>query len=89
MSPFLNAVSVSAFDCGEIEMSPPCAVSVASPCEASQLLSATSWVPPSCGLATVLPLRSAALWMSFDTTKNAPPEVVPEMIRMAAPEDLA
>ena len=35
---------------------------------------ATSWVLPSCGVATILPLRSAALLMSGFTTKYAPPE---------------
>ena len=48
-----------------------------------------SCVPPSCGVASFLPLRSATLVMLGLTTRNAPPEVLPAMMRMALPLDRA
>ena len=89
MSPALNASSVCALSCGTIDTSPPPWSSVLRPWSFSQLRRATSWVLPSCGVASFLPLRSAALLISGLTTRNAPPEVAPEMIRMASPFDLA
>src|SRR3712207_7081401 len=43
-----------------IETAPPPAVSVSSPCSASHVRRATSWVLPSCGDASVVPSRSSA-----------------------------
>ena len=42
---------------------------------------------PSCGLAIFLPFRSAGLVISGFTTRDAPPEVAPEMMRTASPFD--
>ena len=85
----MKVSSVWALSCGVIETSPPPAVSVASPWPLSQARSATSWVLPSDGDARVLPFRSAAPLMSGLTTRNAPPEVEPEMTRTASPFDWA
>ena len=68
-----------ALSCGRMDTSPPPAVSVLSPFFFSHVRKLTSWVLPSCGVATTLPLRSAALLMSGFTTKYAPPEDAPEM----------
>ena len=76
----MNAFSVVALSCGRICTSPPPVVSVLSPFFFSQVRSATSWVLPSWGDATVLPLRSAALLIDGLTTKYAPPEAEPETI---------
>ena len=76
---------VCAFSWGTIETSPPPAVSVVRPCYLSHERSATSWVLPSDGLAIFLPLRSAAEVISGLTTRNAPPDVEPEMTRTASP----
>ncbi len=61
--PCLNRSRVWALSCGTIETSPPPAGSVLRPFFFSQVRSATSWVLPSCGDATVLPFRSSALLM--------------------------
>ena len=87
--PAMNVSSVWALSCGTTETSPPPAVSVRRPWSLSQARSATSWVLPSDGVAMLLPLRSAALVMSGLTTRNAPPDVEPEMTRTALPLDLA
>ena len=58
MSPARNAVRASPLACGRIATSPPPASSVSKPLSASQARSATSWVLPSCGVASVLPFRS-------------------------------
>ncbi len=57
------------------------------PCCFSQKRSATSWVLPSAGVASDLPLSWGALVMPFFTTREAPPEAAPEMILMAVPLD--
>ena len=85
----MNVSSVWAFSCGRIDTSPPPCVSVSGRCRASQVRSATSWVLPSCGVASFLPRRSAADVISGLTTRNAPPDVAPAMIRIASPFDLA
>src|SRR3954465_9581405 len=79
-SPLLKAFSVVALSCGRMETSPPPVVSVLRPFDFSHVRSATSWVLPSCGDATLLPLRSAALLMDGLTTRYAPPDAAPEMI---------
>src|SRR5439155_16382531 len=48
---------------------------------------ATSWVPPSWGEATFLPLRSDAVAIARLTTSDAPPDVEPATIRTAFPPD--
>src|SRR5437660_1323113 len=53
----------------------------------SQKRSATSWVLPSEGVASDLPLSWAALVMPFLTTSEAPPAAAPEMILIAVPLD--
>src|SRR6266550_2444262 len=87
--PPLKASSVWALSWGRMETSPPPSLVVARPLSASQVRSATSWVLPSCGDATVLPRRTAADVISGLTTRYAPPDVAPAMIRIAAPLDLA
>ena len=73
-------LSVVALSWGRMDTSPPPVVSVLRPCDFSQVRSATSWVLPSCGDATTLPLRSAALLIDLLTTKYAPPDAEPETI---------
>src|SRR5205085_11687530 len=67
---------------------PPPAVVVVYPFDFSQLRKATSCVLPSCGAASFLPLRSATLVIDGFTTRKAPPDVAPEMMRIACPCDL-
>jgi hypothetical protein len=69
--------------------SPPPASSALSPFSFSQDRRATSCVLPRLGVASFLPLRSAGLLMSGFTTRNAPPDVAPEMTRTASPLDFA
>jgi hypothetical protein len=45
-------------------------------------------VPPSWGDASFLPLRPAASVISGLTTRRAPPDLAPEMMRTASPLDL-
>src|SRR5712691_6869019 len=78
--PLLKASSVWALSCGRIETSPPPSLVVTRPLFANQVRSATSWV---------LPSRPAADVISGLTTRYAPPDVAPAMIRIAAPLDLA
>ena len=87
--PARNVSRVWEFSWGTTETSPPPAVSVLRPCSLSHERSATSCVLPSDGLAIFLPLRSAALVISGLTTRNAPPEVEPEITRTASPLVLA
>ncbi len=47
---------------------------------------ATSWVLPSEGVSTALPLRSAALLTLGLTTIEAPPVATPEMILTLPPD---
>ena len=89
MSPFWKAVSVSALACGTIETSPPPEVSELSPSSWSQVRSATSWVLPSCGVATFSPFRSSAEVISGVVTRKAPPDVDPDTMRIASPLDWA
>ena len=58
------------------------------PSSASQARRATSWVLPSDGVASVLPIRSSAESMSCATTSEAPPDVVPAT-RVTSPPDSA
>ena len=89
MSPCWNdCTTVPLSGPGTILTSPPPFVSVARPFCFNQERSATSWVLPSDGDPTFLPLRSAAVLISGFTTRNAPPEAVPATMRMAAPFDL-
>ena len=77
----LERLSVWAFSCGRIVTSPPPAASTAKPWSASQVRSATSWVLPVCGLATILPSSCAGVVMPWATTSDAPPEVAPATMR--------
>ena len=54
----------------------------------SQVRSATSCVLPSDGVASFLPLRSAALVIDGFTTRNAPPDAAPDTMRISVPFDL-
>ena len=80
MLPAWNEASDVALSCGTILTSPPPLVSVLRPFDFNQLRSDTSCVFPSCGEATVLPFRSAALLIDLSTTKYAPPDAAPETI---------
>ncbi len=66
-----------------------------SPCSSSQARRATSWVLPSCGVASLVPTKSCGVKVSSSprtsgrTTRKAPPEVEPPMMRMASPPDWA
>ena len=82
-----KAVSVWELSWGTIFTSPPPWVSVLRPWERNQARAATSCVLPSWGVATFWPFRSAALLMLGLTTRAAPPEVAPAMIRRASPFD--
>ena len=70
-----------------MKASPPPVEVVARPFCLSQARSATSWVLPSDGVASVLPLSWAAEVMPFATTIEAPPVAAPEMILIALPPD--
>src|SRR5215468_4512334 len=72
---------------GLIATSPPPVGVVFRPCCFSQYRTATSWVLPTDGVASDLPLSCAALVMPFFTTREAPPEAAPEMILTAVPWD--
>ena len=87
MVPAMKVSRVWALLWGTMDVSPPPAASVESPWLPSQARSATSWVLPSDGLAIFRPRRSAAVLISGRTTRNAPPEVDPEMTRTASPLD--
>ena len=73
--------------CGRICTSPPPSGVVFKPFVFSHARRATSWVLPSCGVASFLPFRSAALLMVGFTTRAAPPDVAPAMRRTAVPFD--
>ena len=60
ISPDLNRSRVCAFSWLTMSTSLPPVVCTFNPLSSSHLRSATSWVPPSCGVARVLPFRSAA-----------------------------
>src|SRR6516165_1624974 len=87
MLPCLNVRRVWLFSCGLMLTSPPPWRSVFNPCDFKNDRKATSWVFPSCGVAMVLPFRSATLVMDGFTTRPAPPEAAPETI-WTAPCDL-
>src|SRR5258708_6525863 len=87
IAPDLNVSSVCELGWGLILTSPPPAVVVFSPFDLSHARKDTSWVFPSCGEAIVLPLRPAALLMPGLTTKPAPPDAAPAMMRTATPFD--
>ena len=70
-----------------MKASPPPVEVVARPFCLSQARSATSWVLPSDGVASVLPLSWEAEVMPFATTIEAPPVAAPEMILIALPPD--
>src|SRR5207248_2074125 len=85
--PALKVSSVCELSCGRTCTSPPPSVVVLRPWDFSHLRRATSWVLPSCGDASFLPLRSAALLIDGFTTSPAPPDVAPAMSRTAWPLD--
>jgi hypothetical protein len=87
--PSLKVSRVWELSCGLMLTSPPPWVSVLRPWSSSQARSATSCVLPSWGVATFLPLRSAALLISGFTTREAPADVAPATIRNASPLDFA
>src|SRR5437763_8159066 len=87
--PALNASRAWALSWGATDTSPPPWVSLDNLLALSQLRRATSCVLPSWGVATFLPLRPTAELMDGFTTRNAPPEVAPEMMRIASPLLLA
>ena len=68
MSPDLKVSSVCELACGRMDTSPPPWASLLRPCSLSHARSATSWVLPSCGVASFLPLRSAAsdVWLDHE-----------------------
>ena len=72
---------------GLMKASPPPVEVVVSPCCLSQSRSATSWVLPSDGVASDLPLSWAAELTRFETITEAPPVATPEMILIAVPLD--
>ena len=82
-----NAVTMSEFEALVTVTDPVPSAATCSPCLFSQYFSATSWVLPSWGLATVLPSRSLTLVMSLATTNEAPPDAAPEITLIAAPLD--
>ena len=83
--PSWNSFRVWAFSVGLIATSPLPSVVVWKPCLPSQARRATSCVPPSCGVASFLPLRSAAELISGLTTSCAPPDAAPAMMLMDSP----
>src|SRR5580704_10212921 len=85
IEPASKEVSVVALSSGRMVTwpLPPLGPGKVRPCFLSQVRKATSWVLPSCGVAMVLPLSWLAEVIDGETTSAAPPEVAPEMIRMA------
>ena len=83
--PESNSAGTSLLLVGDTVTSPPPATDDFSPLLVSHVRSATSWVLPSWGLATCLPLRSAAELMPSLTTSSAPAEAAPATIRTASP----
>ena len=70
----LERLHGSGFFCGRIETSPPPSTVAVRFCVESQCRSATSWVLPSCGVASLAPLSCAASVISGFTTRDAPPD---------------
>src|SRR6516164_9513571 len=86
--PDLNCSTAAEFGLmGLMATSPPPVGVVVSPCCLSQKRAATSWVLPSDGVASDLPLSWAAELMPPLTTSDAPPEAAPATILMAVPLD--
>ncbi len=88
MSPFWNRVSASALAVGSTLTLPPCSLALR-PFFLSQARSATSWVLPSCGVASLLFAKSAGFEMprSPRITNSAPPLVAPATTRTSLPCD--
>ncbi len=84
MVPARKSSRVCALAVGVMETSPP-RRSVFSPWAASQVRSATSWVPPSCGVASVFPRSAAASVIPARTTSWAPPAAAPATTRSPRP----
>ncbi len=84
MVPASKEVRVVALSSGRMVTSPdpPLGPGKVRPCLRSQVRRATSWVFPSWGVAMVLPFSWLGEVMDGDTTRAAPPEVAPEMIRI-------